>query len=230
MKKIKILFALVLTFSLISIFGMKSEAKIIVHSGLTTDAFKNNYEITSFSKKPFKVKFLNTKPTRKSTGVYINANNYGDGAGLYLYDIKKNKSTYKGSLEQTFYFKKNGTYIVQIRDNETDEWLGDVTINIYNIDKTPPEISIGSPRYHEISDGYMVRFSAFDDDTGVKYIYYPSGRREYLGKKMLGASPRFDATPGTYTIKAVDNVGNVAVNTFKVSKEDYKNRRKLKKF
>lgn len=227
--KSRILLTLILAIGFFSILSIKSEAKFDTE-------YKTFYKFDynkGQSKQNVKVKISKTKPTNKDVKVTIDLSNCDNSITLGKYEEIKELNaetpvdTKKRFLEYSF--KKNGFKDIPLfKDGEC---IGSVLVYIRNIDKQPPEITLDSPRYHKISDGYMVRFSALDDGSGVRYIYYyPSGRKEDLGKGTWGEFGRFDATPGSYKIKAVDNVGNVSVKAFKVSKKDYKNRRKLKKF
>lgn len=106
----------------------------------------------------------------------------------------------------------NGTYTFVGRDNVGNTTSKSITVS--NIDKTAPSLSISNNPSSWVGSATLTA-TASDGQSGVNKIILPNGT------EVKGTSATFNVTAnGTYTFKAVDNVGNTVTQQVTVSKID----------
>ena len=106
----------------------------------------------------------------------------------------------------------NGTYTFVGKDNVGNTTSKSITVS--NIDKTAPSLNISNNPTSWVGSATLTA-TASDSQSGVNKIILPNGT------EVKGASATFNVTSnGTYTFKAVDNVGNTVTQEVTVNKID----------
>ena len=107
----------------------------------------------------------------------------------------------------------NAKYQFIVRDN-----VGLETIFTYEegkIDRTDPIVNITSSTTEFVNDKVELDISSIDEESGIKYIVLPDGNMIYSSNFKYVVYEN-----GTYTFKAVNNVGKATDKVFEVSNID----------
>lgn len=125
-----------------------------------------------------------------------------DGLESYVFNDKTNKISGKSyNFKQVI--KKNGSYIVTVRDKLGN--IKDLTININNVDNTAPKIlaiSMSSER-----DYTVLKVNAIDDESGLDNYSYSYNKGETWTNEAIYNVYQ----SGEYEVYVKDKVGNVAM-------------------
>lgn len=165
-----------------------------------------------------KVEWTFKTPSNIKSG-YLRIDNNGsldaNASRVYLADIKLEEgikaTPYEKSIDddinlegnsKTYTVKDNGNYTFQTEFN--NGLTSDVSVNVTNIDKVSPEVTItGNPEDWTEDDEVELTVNVKDGQSGVKEIILPDGR------KVQGDKVTYKVVEnGDYTFKVIDNVGN----------------------
>ena len=137
-------------------------------------------------------------------------------------DVTLTATTDSGTIEyfengqwvtgSTMLVTQNGTYQFRVTDEAGN--ITEKSINIYNIDKTPPTLEITGNPTEWTNREYVTLTATVYDDRGLRTVEYFDGTQWVTGSTMRVTQN------GTYTFRVTDEAGNITEKSVVVDKID----------
>lgn len=168
----------------------------------------------------YKIEINTTTPVITANVVYgeekatINISVSSD-AGVKTIENSNTGEVVKNSSTAQFKVTKNNTYIIYTEDNNGNYESTVVSVNkiksvnteddlVENVDSTNPTMELKGVTTKKQTTPMLITVTATDDNSGVKYILLPNGKKEYVDTVEYVIEEN-----GEYIFKAVDNYENV---------------------
>lgn len=139
-----------------------------------------------------------------------------------LKNITLPDSSVVNSSNATFNVSVNGSYTFKATDNA--ENVNTYTVNITNIDKTSPNISLSKNISTWTNGNIIVKAAITENESGVSVKKWAAGNQNANYFANLGYNVYFDnftvTTNGTYTFYVKDKAGNESVKTINITNID----------
>ena len=136
-----------------------------------------------------------------------------DEGGSGVKNIKLPDGTFSTATMGKYIVTENNIYNFIGYDNAGN--LIEETINITNIDKTPPEIILTPTKTEFTNESFALKWSVIEEGSGIKEFVLPSGEmlKDNNGEIKIEEN-------GTYTFICYDVVGNTSTKSIEIKNID----------